>query len=72
MRRFLIHAAIAVVLINAPLSVFFVGWGLKLIYEAAGMAVFLTACASISIASLGIASLFDKSQGQEILPPRDR
>lgn len=64
MRSFFINVAIVIVLLCAPVSVFFMGWGLLQVHEQMGMFVFLVACFSYFIAALGIASLIDKHQDQ--------
>lgn len=48
------------ILICGPAALGVMGWGLFLIYEAAGLAVFLICCAVMFIAALGVASLLDK------------
>jgi hypothetical protein len=52
------------ILLSAPLTVFYIGWGLMLVYETAGMGAFLFGCVSLFTGFLAIAHLFDKSQGQ--------
>lgn len=47
------------ILLNAPISLAVLGWGLVLIFHAAGLAVFLLCCLSLITAGLGIASLLD-------------
>lgn len=47
------------ILLNAPVSLAVMAWGLALIYKAAGLAMFMFCCASMFIAALGIASLLD-------------
>jgi hypothetical protein len=55
-------ALILLILISAPASLFVLGWGLILIYEAAGLTALVLSSLSLFIAALGIASLLDKHQ----------
>lgn len=48
------------ILLSGPGALGVMGWGLVLIYQTAGLAVFLVCCAVMSIAALGVASLLDK------------
>ncbi|SLN64021.1 hypothetical protein ROA7450_03371 [Roseovarius albus] len=72
MRRLLINAAIVVVILSAPIALFFMGWGLLQVYHQMGMIAFLGACVSYFIGSLGLASLVDKGQARQNPPPHDQ
>jgi hypothetical protein len=50
----------ALILLSGPAALGVLGWGLALIYQTAGLAVFMACCAVISVAALGVASLLDK------------
>lgn len=65
-------AVIVWVLLSAPVALFTVGWGLKLIFDAAGMVVFMLCCASIATAGLSIASLLDSRETPHSPPRADR
>lgn len=50
------------ILICGPAALGIMAWGLFLIYETAGILVFLTCCAVMVIAGLSLASLIDNRQ----------
>lgn len=60
-------ALIVWVLLSAPLTLFYMGWGLSLVYREAGMGAFLLGCVSMATGGLGLASLLDKHQ-----PPQNQ
>lgn len=50
----------ALILLSGPAALGVMGWGLFLIYEAAGLVAFVACCVVMFIAALGVASLLDK------------
>ena len=62
------NLAILLVLLSAPASLGVIGWGLVLIWKAAGMVAFLLSCFVVAIAGLGVASLFEDHRP----PPNSR
>lgn len=63
--RFVRMALIALILVSGPASLFVMGWGLMLIYKAAGLVAFLLSCLSLVIVGLGFASLLDEAQSHQ-------
>lgn len=47
------------ILLSGPGALFVLGWGLKLIYREAGLAVLMVCSAVVVTAGLGLASLLD-------------
>jgi len=60
------------ILLCAPMALGVLGWGLLLIYKAAGLVIFLICCAIMVTAGLGLASLLDNRQPPPNQRQRDR
>ena len=60
------------VMLCAPAAIYFLGWGLYLIYEEAGVWVFLAACASFIVVFLGIALAIDEARQESFLQRLDQ
>lgn len=60
------------VLLSAPAALGVMGWGLVLIWKAAGLLVFALCCGVMVIAGLGIASLLDSQQPRSPFRPDDQ
>ena len=64
MQRFFINLVIALLFINVPVSVWFIGWGMVLVSQQLSLWGFLLMCASLSVAFLGVAALIDEFEAR--------
>lgn len=64
MQRFFINLVIALLFINVPVSVWFIGWGMFLVSQQLPLWGFLLMCASLSVAFLGVAAMIDEFEAR--------
>lgn len=60
LKRFFLNALIVGIVVNGPISVWFIGYGLSLVAEQLPLWGFLLLCFSELLAALGIAAALDE------------